>query len=222
MVLTSFSESALHQLLADHFHGLNLVGSSNPTAPTYSHESLSRILGQLASDDYAETKTIQLETLSRLYRSLSTGRNRPSPHLVAIKQRILELLGLAGAGASPAALPTVVREESVRLFNFFQEGKICQGSHYSGELFALAQEFPAGSTLQAYRLALALADQGVACLFTSSACRDGVWVSLRSPACLSLIKNEPLMLESILALHLNACKLKHEAGESKPTAIDHV
>jgi hypothetical protein len=184
-----------------------LIGQANLTHHNQSQTALSYLLRSLHDKDNAMSKVQELENLVRLYHSLASIHLSDQLSHQEIKCRILWLLGLNQALIATAKPPQIAPEKPGDAFNFYFEGHVRQGICHSGELYALIHEFPATYRVQAYRSVWALIDQNLPCLLTNSETRSGIWVSLRSPACPVLLKNG-CILDTLLSLHSNACKLK--------------
>ena len=78
--------------------------------------------------------------------------------------------------------PSVLNEDLVRQFKYWNDGGIKDGMNHNGELYALVRSYSSEARLQAYELGCSMSETGIQTCITCSKSGYTVWMNLRSVA----------------------------------------
>lgn len=158
--------------------------------------NLNQLMRQLYSNEFElQLKVQELEALIHLHQHSNTNEASVRADLPEIEQKVLWILGLKFLALLPAMSMTVIAESAASLFHFVLDDELHQGIRYADELYGKAMEFGAEQDFATYRLLMTLINQQIPFILTVSEFRHAIWVSLRSPAYDTLIKQDPLQLQ---------------------------
>jgi hypothetical protein len=79
-------------------------------------------------------------------------------------------------------MPFVVKEESIKTFNFYLNGSVRQGMVCQNKLYKLVSSFEPDDCPRAYALGWSLGCSGTPAVITLAEQGYGVWIDLRSQA----------------------------------------
>lgn len=208
MHLSPFAQYCIRKIFRQNLDELNQVFGEEATYHILAID-LDKILNYLYLDA-AEVKVQvhELEVLTKIYTSLEKSSGDASTR-TEIKRRIFDILGFKNNVPLPAQLPVILQEHSVDRLPFQYEGKVREGIQYQGETYGSVYTFDTTNRLQAYQSAWAFSEQNIPLIVTVSQHRYTIWVSVRSPAYGALLRQDPTLLKTVLALYATLRKCKY-------------
>jgi hypothetical protein len=220
MQVSPFAQYFVRKLLRQYFGQSQSLGSYVRFADP-SNADLWRIVSRLyGGKGNAEARVYELESLIGMYSQLESRRLFDRDELDKLEQQIIELLGLRLGRLLPATMPQMLPEQSVRRFRFYDAQQVREGMVVNDQFYGLVQDWNAGGSLHAYRLAWALAHKEVPCIMTRSPQRLSVWVHLRSRSAKVLMGQGPVLVQQLLTLYPVVCRMR-QATVRHPESARH-
>jgi hypothetical protein len=206
MHLSPFTNYTIRRMLQDHVESLSEVQAQS--LHVSESVSLDRLLSSLYPKKFVViSKVHHLEMLTVLYRrALASGRNNLS-NQTELRRRIFQILGIR-FGVSEVMMPPIISESKIMTFNFFAEGGLRDGMSIKTKMYGKIASAVMGDRPYLYQMAIALSEQKIPCIITTSSEYYSLWVLLRSPVYNAYLKQGLTPVKKALVLHSALCRFK--------------
>ena len=206
MHLSPFTNYTIRRMLQDHVESLSEVQARSVRVSET--VSLDQLLSSLYPRKFvAISKVRHLEMLTVLYRrALASGRNNLS-NQTELRRRIFKILGIR-FGVSEVMMPPIVPLTQATPFHFFGEGELRDGMSLGGKMYGQIKSATLDERPNLYQIAIALSEQKIPCVITTSSEQYALWVLLRSPVYRVYLKDGLTPIKKALVLHSALCRFK--------------
>ncbi len=206
MHLSPFTNYTIRRMLQDHVESLSEIQARS--LHVSESVSLDRLLSSLYPKKFVViSKVHHLEMLTVLYRrALASGRNNFS-NQAELRRRIFQILGIR-FGVNEVTMPPIVPESKVTAFYFFSGGSLRDGMSLRNKMYGKIESAVMADRPYLYQMAIALSEQKIPCIITTTPEQYSLWVLLRSPVYNAYLKQGLTPVKKALVLHSALCRFK--------------
>jgi hypothetical protein len=206
MHLSPFTNYTIRRMLQDHVESLCEIQARS--LHVSESVSLDRLLSSLYPKKFVViSKVHHLEMLTTLYRSAIVTQNKNHSVQNELRRRIFQILGIR-FGVTEAKLPPIVPVTKGTLFKFFSAGKLRDGIAIGDKMYGKIEFAVMRDRPYLYQIAIALSEQKIPCVITTSEETYDLWVLLRSPVYNVYLKQGIAPVKKALVLHSALCRFK--------------
>lgn len=205
MHLSPFTNYTIRRMLQDHVESLSEIQARS--LHVSESVSLDRILSSLYPKKFVATSKVHhLEMLTTLYRSASGTCNKNYSLQNELRHRIFQILGIR-FGVTEARNPPIVPMTQGIPFQFFA-GDLRDGISIGGKMYGKIESAAMRDRPYLYQIAIALSEQNIPCIITTSQETYDLWVLIRSPIYNVYLKQGLAPVKKALVWHSALCRFK--------------
>lgn len=206
MHLSPFTNYTIRRMLQDHVESLSEIQARS--LHVSESVSLDRLLSSLYPKKFvARSKVHHLEMLTTLYRSAIKAHNTNHSLQNELRHRIFQILGIR-FGVTEARNPPIVPITQGTPFQFFAGSALQDGISIGGKMYGKIESAVMRDRPYLYQIAIALSEQKIPCIITTSQETYDLWVLLRSPIYNVYLKQGIAPVKKALVWHSALCRFK--------------
>lgn len=206
MHLSPFTNYTIRRMLQDHVESLSEIQARS--LHVSESVSLDRLISSLYPKKFvAISKVHHLEMLTALYQSAKFPTSNYHVVRDELRRRIFQILGIR-FGVSEVMTPPIVPLIKGTSFQFFGEGTLRDGLSLGNKMYGKIESATMRDRPHLYQIAIALSEQKIPCVITTSSEDYSLWVLLRSPVYGLFLKQGLAPVQKALVLHSALCRFK--------------
>lgn len=206
MHLSPFTNYTIRRMLQDHVESLSEIQARS--LHVSESVSLDRLLSSLYPKKFVViSKVHHLEMLTTLYRNSIATRKKDHSVQNELRCRIFQILGIR-FGVTEARNPPIIPVTKGIPFQFFAGADLRDGISIGDKVYGKIESAVMRDRPYLYQIAIALSEQKIPCVITTSEETYDLWVLLRSPVYNVYLKQGLAPVKKALVWHSALCRFK--------------